>query len=937
MNPSRSINASGRSNHASDCRLKPSSLTPRLLSLAIVHVLFAPLAAWAQDESTKPAVESDALDAVVVTGSRLRRVDAETALPVEVVTRADIEKRGVTTAAELVKSLTANTAPLGDGASITDGTSGQRGFNGANLRGIGVSSTLILLNGRRLANFASPGDEAGVDLNNIPAGAIERVEVLKDGASALYGSDAIGGVINFITRKDYQGLDIGVSGADTQEGGADKQTATISGGFGDIDKDGYNIFGVLDVQNLGALRSSQREFIRERPLASLLPALLSSNTFPANIDISSAQRNALIAAGLLPAGTTRNRINPSSPGCNPPATVFSVQGPGGPVACSYDYMQDTEIYPESDKLGFVARAAFQVADTHQLFAEASYSRAETLYRLSPNPQRIRSLPISILPAAYRTALTAPNLPGTISGIRYRMTEAGNRTNEVSSTGSRIVLGAEGSFGDWYYDSALTRSENEVIDKYVDGYVLFNEFVAGVTAGTINPFGPSTAAGQTLIDSLKINDEARKSKGVSQSVDLNLTRSLMEMGGGNVGLALGGEFRRETQSFTPSALLLSNNIAGDRDSGAAAGSTTDLAATRDSRNIFSAYAEFALPFTETFEMQAALRFDDYQEVGSTINPKIGMRWQPSPDLVIRGSAGTGFRAPSLNDLNRPTVFGTTSSLITDPQCAAAEQSIDLCTDQFPTERRSNPNLDPERSTQFSFGAVYEPSRQFNIGADYWLLRKRDVISTLGEQVIIENPARYNGTIIERDADGFISNIILQKANQGRLKTSGIDLSMGLSSEETDYGTFGVDVTGTLVLDYERQFGPLEQYRSNLGRFLNDQVIQRWRHRVALNWDKGALGLTLANTYLSGYTDQNTTYDPFTDSPLPSRKVKAYALWDLTGRYAVNEQLNVRAGVLNLLDEQPPFSNQAYFFLAGFDPTYTDPRGRSYYVGLDFKFF
>ena len=140
-----------------------------------------------------------------ITGSSIKRIDTETALPVQMITREDIEKMGATTAAELVKNISANTAPLTDGPSITDGTSGQRGLNGANMRGLGVSSTLVLLNGRRLANFASPGDNAGVDLNNIPAGAIQRVEVLKDGASAIYGTDAIGGVINFITRKDYTG------------------------------------------------------------------------------------------------------------------------------------------------------------------------------------------------------------------------------------------------------------------------------------------------------------------------------------------------------------------------------------------------------------------------------------------------------------------------------------------------------------------------------------------------------------------------------------------------------------------------------------------------------------------------------------------------------------------------------------------------------------
>jgi iron complex outermembrane recepter protein len=908
---------------------------------ACIAAALATLPALAQEESVPETVSAGdkavlTMDKIVVTGSRIKRVDGETALPVEVITREEIAKRGVTTAAELVRTLSANTAPLTDGASITDGTSGQRGFNGANLRGIGVSSTLVLLNGRRLANFASPGDNAGVDLNNIPAAAIQRVEILKDGASAIYGTDAIGGVINFITRTDYQGVDLSVSAADTDEGGADKQTFSISAGAGSLENDHFNVFGVLDVQHLGALRSSQREFIRNRPLAELLPALMSSNTYPANIDINSSQREALIAAGLLPEGSTRNRINPSSPACNPPATVYAPEGPGGPTACSYDYMEDTELYPDSDRISFLGRAIFKLNDEHRLFAEVSYAQAKSTYRLSPNPQRIRNLPVSILPEPYASVLGAEGLPTTFSGIRYRMTEAGNRTNEVTSTGQRLVFGANGILGDWDYEVALSRSQNDAVDKYVDGYVLFDQFDAGVRSGIINPFGPSSAEGLALIDSITVNDEARKSKGITEGIDFSLTRSLASLGGGDLGIAVGGEFRRETQAFTPSDLLISNNIAGDRDNGAGVGSSTDLIATSDGRNIASAYVEFSAPFTSTFEMQAALRYDNYSGVGSSVNPKIGLRWQPREDLLVRGSAGTGFRAPSISDLSRPTTYGTTSSFLTDPQCVDVEGSIDFCTDQWPVERRSNPDLKPEKSRQFSLGLVYEPTQAWNIGVDYWNILKKDVISTLGEQIIIENPGRYNGTYIERDEDGFITNIILQKENQGRLKTSGIDLSTSLRSEEGDYGRFGFTATSTYVLNYERQFGPLEPYRSNLGVFLNDQVIQRWRHRIAFSWDKGAFGVTLANTYSSGYRDQNNTYDPVTDSLLPEHKVKPYSLWDLSTSWTATEKFRIRAGVLNLFNRAPPFSNQSYYFLASYDPTYTDPRGRSYYLSLEYKF-
>ncbi len=904
---------------------------PKVMAVAVIAALnLMPAQAMAQSD------EARKIQRVEITGSSIKRIDNETALPVQLIKREDIEKSGVTTAAELLRNISANTAPLSDGASITDGTSGQRGFNGANLRGIGVSSTLVLLNGRRLANFASPGDNAGVDLNNIPAGAIQRVEVLKDGASAIYGTDAIGGVINFITRKDYTGVDLSGSLAGTQEGGAGKKTASISGGFGDLQRDRFNVFGVLDAQKLGSLRSSQRDFIAERPLASTLPALMSSNTYPANIDISSAQRAALIRAGVLAAGATANRVNPSAPGCNPPASVYAPRGPGGALGCSYDYMQDTEIYPESRKIGFVGRATFQAADDHQLFLEVVQSEAKTDYVLSPNPIRIRNLPVAVLPERYRTALSGAGLPATVGGIRYRMTEAGNRSNEVTSTAQRIVLGATGIAANWDYDVGLARAENRAVDKYVDGYVLFDKFDAAVRAGTVNPFGPSSQAGRDLIDSIKINDEARKSKGVSTSLDAKASRALTPLGGGDLALALGGELRHEDQQFRPSALLLSNNIAGDRDSGVAVGSTTDLKPTDDSRKVRSVFAELVAPFTRELEMQFALRHDRYSEVGSTTNPKLGMRWQPVKALLVRASAGTGFRAPSLSDLKRPTTYGTASSFLTDPQCAKQEGSIDLCTDQWPVERRSNPDLKPEKSRQMSLGAVLEAGRGASIALDYWNISKKDVISTLGEQIIVDNPAAYNGKYIQRDSDGFISNILLQKENQGRLKTSGLDLSGEWRGANGPYGRLAANLSGTYILKYDRQFGPQEGYRSNLGVFLNDQVIQRWRHRVSLDWSMGGFGLTLANQFSSGYTDQNTTYDPVSDALLPSRKVSSYSLWDLTGSWNITERLKLRAGVLNLLDKAPPFSNQAYYFLAGYDPTYTDPRGRNGYVSVNYSF-
>ncbi|MDO9194210.1 MAG: TonB-dependent receptor plug domain-containing protein, partial [Undibacterium sp.] len=337
-------------------------------------------------------VAAQSLQRVEITGSSIKRIEGETALAVEIIKRDDIDKAGVTTAAELLQKISSNVGGLTDGASVSDVMGGQRGFNGANLRGLGVSSTLVLLNGRRLANFASPGDNSGVDLNSIPAGAIQRVEVLKDGASAIYGTDAMGGVINFITRKDYQGADINVYALKTGEGGGGKKTASISGGFGDLGKDRFNVFGALDIQRMERLSSSERKFMQEYSLPDRLSPQLSSTSFPANVDLTSAQLATLNKSSYLfgsgPGGTwvpsPGRRVSLGKSSCvDGSPNVVRPLGPGGTEGCSFNYMGDSEVYPKAEKQSFIGRATFLVSDDHQVFVEALQSKAETAYAASP--------------------------------------------------------------------------------------------------------------------------------------------------------------------------------------------------------------------------------------------------------------------------------------------------------------------------------------------------------------------------------------------------------------------------------------------------------------------------------------------------------------------------------------------------------------------------
>jgi len=232
-------------------------------------------------------------------------------------------------------------------------------------------------------------------------------------------------------------------------------------------------------------------------------------------------------------------------------------------------------------------------------------------------------------------------------------------------------------------------------------------------------------------------------------------------------------------------------------------------------------------------------------------------------------------------------------------------------------------------------VLEPVKQLSMSLDYWAIRKSDVISDIGIQTIINNQAKY-ARLITDDADGFITNIDLRKENQGGLKTSGIDVEANWRGDSSEYGRLSASFSGTYVFEYKRQFGAGDDYVSNVGRFLNDQVIQRWRHRASIDWDLGAFGVTLGNTYYSSYADQSTLWNPRTNKKLDDRMVAAYSLWDLSASWKVNKAFRVRGGIQNLLNTQPPFSNQDQYFLSTYDPTYTDPRGRTFYLSASYQF-
>jgi iron complex outermembrane receptor protein len=404
---------------------------------------------------------------------------------------------------------------------------------------------------------------------------------------------------------------------------------------------------------------------------------------------------------------------------------------------------------------------------------------------------------------------------------------------------------------------------------------------------------------------------------------------MDLGGGKLAVAVGGELRREEADF-----FVNRDIAGQAASSGLSGSQS----TDGARTIKAVFGELNMPLIKDLEVQLAVRYDDYSDVGHTTNPKLGVRYQPTKQVLLRGSASTGFRAPTLFEKNAPRSKNDTNNSYNDPVLCPggvlssnpiANPLRDCDLQQFKLQG-GNPDLSPEKSKTFSVGIVLEPIPQATLALDYWNIKLKDKINALPEEAIYGDYAKYQARFL-RNPDGSPYAILDLKENLGKVNTDGVDLSLTLRSGATDAGSFTLTLDGTYVHKYEYQDERDGPFTQNVGRYAANNPVFRWKHNLALNWRLGNWAATLAQSFKSGYTDQNLDIE---DQYL--NKVPSYALWNMSGSYTGIKGVTLTAGVKNLLDKDPPFSNQGTLFQKGYDPRYTDPVGRSLYLRGSYSF-
>ncbi|MFL6695670.1 MAG: TonB-dependent receptor plug domain-containing protein [Vitreoscilla sp.] len=845
------------------------------------------------------AQEPQAPQRVEIVGSRIPRIDAETAVPVQIITHEDIARSGVGSVEELLDRVSANFG--GQHEAMGLGNADTPGFAGASLRGFGTGETLVLLNGRRLANYAFTGTGGpGVDLHVIPLAAIQRVEILKDGASALYGSDAIAGVINFVTRQDYTGAELALGHSATEHGGGGRSRASLAAGLGDPARDGFNVFGVLDASSARSLRALQRSFTSTGYRPELGLTNLSPVAWPANIQLGSG-------AGRSPLAS------PAAPACTPQ----TVPKAGG---CFFDPAQTLYLLAPSRQLNGLGRGTLRLGGETELYAEVLAATSRIQYHAAPSPAYPGLAPY-VLPESSAYYPTGLGLSGDLT-LAYRAWPLGGRRSEVESDNLRVLAGMRSRIGAWDLDGAASVNETRARERYLSGYIDSRRLSDALATGLVNPFGPSGAQGDALLQATQIHGESRDARGSTRQADLRASSELVVLPGGSLAVALGVEARHE--SLRDREEQVAAEVVGGGLS----------APKQGSRSAQAGFAELDMPLLKGLDVQAAVRFDHYSDFGGALDPKLAIRLQPQRDWLLRASIGRGFRAPSLPELYTQQTSSTgaledaDSNPVPDPlRCPTTGLPRD-CQLVVQSTAGGNPALRPQRSTQANAGLVLEPARGWHASLDFWRVDIHDIISTLAGDTIVADLARYDGrNVIRGPVDpayptlpGPIVDILTINQNLGDWRVDGADLALATQRFNTVAGAVSMQLDATWT----------HRARQNISQSnaidLIGRLVPRCQTLVSVNLDHGAWSATLSHHYRRGYTDEK----PLPDESL--RHVSAYQIWDGQLGLAWSPDVRWTVGIHNLLDTRPPFTNSDHQFQVGYDPIYADPLGRTWSVGL-----
>jgi len=927
------------------------------------------------------AAAEEKVERIEVTGSRIKRADMEGANPVQVISRQDLVASGITNMGDILQEIP-SVAGAGTNTAINNGGSGAIRVS---LRGLGSQRTLVLLNGRRMV-ASGTGADSSVDLSTIPTAIVKRVEVLKDGASAIYGSDAVGGVVNIITRDDFEGFEFN-AGYDigTQERDGETKNLDLTIGFSG-DK-GNAVVNAYYVQQ-GAQWSGDRDWSK----------------YDNGLDL---ETNEKIPGGssATPWGRFRG-FNKAADGCTD-FTHGAANGPGqsDPTdvrnVTGYDCFGGTDLYnfapanyhlTPQERYGIYASGSYELNDSVRVFTELSFNRRTSDTKLAPLP--LAPLAFFGFDAPYSADNYYNQTQGPKNGAgesqdiadwRRRMVETGGRDSRFRVETVRAMFGIDGEFANgWGWEASYIFGGNDAATAALGGVNFekvalatgpsFLDASGNVVCGTedapiagcvsLNVFGVPGTANEVSSDMLDyITFEAHDlGSNEQQIISASVFGDAFTLPAGTVGIAMGLEHREEKGADYPDALIALGITSG-----------SSRTQTVGSYEVDEAFIEANIPLlngvagAEVLEVDLAVRYSDYDTFGDTTNHKIGVRWVPFEGLMVRGTSSSAFRAPGTNDLfqgssdNSPEVTDKCAVNPT-PFCIADGVPAEGFTpigDQLSSTRGGNINLQPEEADIFTAGIVYSPDfvEGLSLTLDYWDIQITNAISTLGEQLILDSCAATGEHCdkITRHGPGPLygnsSDIDDRTTNVGGVDSSGYDFNIRYTTD-IEGGALAVNIDTTYYDTYDitQANGDIVQ---NAGMFLRnsgDGNFPEWKTNVDIRYSRddwsaswairyiGAVDETIDSLvdeadlgdYYSGYGRVFVAKD---NAYNITREIKAQVIHDVRFSYFM-DNMNVTVGLDNVFDEEPPYADTG--FNDNTDPRTYNTTGRHVYVTLGLTF-
>ena len=853
--------------------------------------LAAPFAAAQTDDEAT-------VEEVVVTGSRIGRgSDFESPSPITTVNRDYIENSGYLNLQQLLEKIPA----AGVGTFSTRGNNQDSTANGAaavSLRGLGADATLVLVNGRRVAisSFAEGVTTNFVDINSIPVSAIERIEILKDGASAVYGSDAVAGVVNIVLRTDYEGLEVTAGYGSTSE--SDNEETTFSAIWGTGGENG-NVTMIFDYFKNETLFNTDR------------PDLATANQ-------SSRGGEDFRSSRGYPGTFIVDGITTVDPSCPPDRDVG---------VCLFDYGPFNVLTPAAERTGLIVLGNRNLGAGVELFTEIAVQHNTSIAQGAPTPLDAG--------AGLTVPVTHPDNPfagaSAIDVYRYRTVDAGPRQWDIESDNLRLMLGLRGDLNDWDWEVAGSRARSESLqtgDRSM-GWVRTDFLQNEIDAGNYNPFG-ATTNDPAVIDRITTS-LVRQGKSDLTTFDATISGGIFDMPAGALKMATGIEYRDESISDTPDDQFQRGLIFGTESVSAAA-----------SREIWSAFVEFSIPVLDNLEVQVAGRYDDYSDFGSTTNPKLAARWDISEMFAVRGSWGQGFRAPSLAQIG---LGPSQESLFFSDTFGCADNPIYCATTDYTVIFSGNPNLQPEESENINLGITVKPLDSLSLSLDYWDITQDGKIDDVPFGFLYSSFCDdQNSTVCVRDAPlpgdslGALQSVSTSFVNIGEQAATGVDLQVTWSTA-LGAGDLGLNLYYSYLLDFDRVELNIDGTDFVSRSLAGEYEYPETRWSLTGNYQVGDWGVFAQVDYIGEFEDTpDIDFDGILDYDTnTSRTVDAFMTVNLQASYTGIENTRLMIGIDNLFNEDPPFAiGDGDTDLYGYVSSMHSPRGMFWYFRASYSF-